>query len=107
MTKKPSPSESVLAVVEACRKYGWEFSVRNGSILSITKKFRQGNLDDFISADMEHHKILSLLPRTTPGSDWRTTGDGIGVMSVINSGVFTMNRSGGSRLVLRELSKMK
>ncbi len=106
MTKKLSASESAKAVVEACRKYGWEFSIRNESILTISKKFRRGNLDDFTSADMEYYEILSLLPRTSPGSDWGTSGDGIGAMSAINSGVFTMNRSGGSKLVLKQLSKI-
>ena len=83
----------------------WSVSVR-GSILTITKHIRPGSNDDFVTADMEYYSILSLLPSTSAGSTWGTDGGGIGAISAMNSGVFTMKKSGGSKRVLNALKKI-
>ena len=85
---------------------GWQLAVRNGSILTITKKLARCNMEEFTKADMEYYSILGKLPTTSPGSMWGTDGGGVGGMSALNSGMFTMNKSGGSKRILNALSKM-
>jgi hypothetical protein len=67
---------------------GWQLAVRNGSILTITKKLARCNMEEFTKADMEYYSILGKLPTTSPGSMWGTDGGGVGGMSALNSGCF-------------------
>lgn len=101
---KLSPSEIAAKIKSVCDELGWSFSVRNGSLLTITKRI-SGN-DEFVRADMEYYSILGLLPSTSAGSIWGTDGGGIGALSAMNSGMFTMNKSGGSKRVLNALKKL-
>jgi hypothetical protein len=48
-----------------------------------------------------------LLPSTEPGSVWGTDGGGVGAISAIQSGVFQMSKSGGSKRVLSAISKLQ
>ena len=82
----------------------WTLEVR-GSILTIRKQIHSTN-ESFCKADMEYYSILDLLPYTSAGSMWGTDGGGIGAISAMKSGVFTMNKSGGSKRVLSALSKI-
>jgi hypothetical protein len=91
-------------ILEVANEYGWQIIVR-GSILTITKRGINGR-EDFIRADMEYYGILDLLPMTSPGSIWGTDGGGVGALSAMKSGVFTMNKSGGSKRVLNALRKI-
>jgi hypothetical protein len=96
--------ETAQKIVAIAKEYGWDLNVR-GSILTIYKDGIRTK-EDFVRADMEYYSILGLLPSTGPGSIWGTDGGGIGALSAMNSGVFTMNKSGGSKRVLSALSKM-
>lgn len=98
---------SVIAqkIIDTANRLGWKVTVRN-SILTITKKFAAGNNDEFVQCDMEYYDILSLLPMTSPGSIYGSDGSGLGAISAINHGLFKMNKTGGSKLVLKELVKM-
>lgn len=93
------------AIADRCNEYGWTFTVRGG-ILQIDKKLTPGNMDEFVTADMEYYSILGLLPTTSPGSVWGTDGGGIGAISAVNNGLFTMKKSGGSKRVLNALAKL-
>ena len=44
--------------------------VIRGTILTINKKFTAGDMDEFVTADMEYYSILGKLPTTSPGSIW-------------------------------------
>jgi hypothetical protein len=55
---------------------------------------------------MEYYSILGLLPTTSAGSIWGTDGGGIGAVSAMNTGLFKMNKSGGSKRVLTALAKL-
>lgn len=102
MSKAKETAQNILNVA---RDLGWNVEVRRGNtILTITKNI-SGN-DEFVTADLEYYSILGELPSTSPGSIWGTDGGGIGALSAMNSGVFTMNKSGGSKRVLQSLSKM-
>lgn len=90
-------------IKQTADELGWTLTVRN-SILTIKKRI-SGN-DEFCRADMEYYSILGLLPSTSPGSIWGTDGGGIGALSAMKSGVFTMNKSGGNKRVLSALSKI-
>jgi len=92
-------------IKDLCVKWGWRFEVR-GSILTITKKIIPGDNDSFCTADMEYGSILGLLPSTSAGSSWGSDASGIGAISAMNSGVFKMNKSGGSKRVLNALAKL-
>jgi hypothetical protein len=104
MTKK-TPTDIAREIFDTAARLGWTLEVR-GSILTTKKRFTPGDNDGFIEADMMYYEILDLLPRTRAGSDWGTDGGGIGALSAIKSGVFTMNRSGGSKPVLKALAKI-
>jgi hypothetical protein len=88
-----------------CKELGWTFAVR-GAILTIYKTIRRDNKDDLVRADMEYYSILSLLKRSRPGSDWGTDCGGVGALSALSSGLFTMNRSGGNKNTLKALAKI-
>jgi len=95
--------ETAQKILDLANEYGWSVNVR-GSILTIYKDGIRSN-EDFVRADMEYYGILDLLPSTSPGSIWGTDGGGIGALSAMKSGVFTMNKSGGSKRVLNALKK--
>lgn len=97
------PSEIAQQIKATATKLGWSIEVR-GSILTITKRIN-GN-HEFCIADSEYYSILGMLPSTSPGSIWGTDGGGVGAISAMNSGVFRMNKSGGSKRVLNALAKL-
>jgi hypothetical protein len=105
MATKLSPLDTALAIKAAADKYGFRLEVR-GSVLTVHKSFTPGSRDGFVECDMMYGSVLELLPRTEPGSDWGTDGGGIGGMVALQSGQFKMNRSGGSKRVLKALAKM-
>jgi hypothetical protein len=96
--------EVALKIVDVAKDYGWDINVR-GSILTIYKDGIRSK-EDFVRADMEYYSILGLLPSTSPGSTWGTDGGGVGALTAMNTGTFTMNKSGGSKLVLNALKKL-
>ena len=94
---------TAIQIKNIAAELNWTLEVR-GSILTI-KKAISGN-SEFCNADMEYYSILGLLPSTSAGSIWGTDGGGIGALSAMKTGVFTMNKSGGSKRVLSALSKI-
>lgn len=94
--------ETASKILAIAKEYGWDVTVR-GSILTITKSGINSN-DDFVRADMEYYSILELLPMTSPGSIWGTTGDGVGALSAMKTRRFVVNKSGGSKRVLKWLA---
>ena len=102
---KLTPTESAKSIRETADRLGWIVTVR-GSILTITKRIQAGSNESFAQADGEYYDILGRLPTTSPGSIWGTDGGGMGAMTAMNTGVFTMNKSGGSKRVLNALRKL-
>jgi hypothetical protein len=97
-------NEVATKILSVAKELGWDVRVR-GSIMTIYKNGIVDN-DSFVHADMEYFSILGLLPTTSPGSIWGTDGGGIGALSAMKSGTFVMNKSGGSKRVLKVLAKM-
>lgn len=95
--------ETAIQIKNIANNLNWKLEVR-GQILTIKKQI--SGREEFITADMEYYSILGLLPYTSAGSIWGTDGGGIGAISAMNNGVFTMNKSGGSKRVLSALSKL-
>jgi hypothetical protein len=102
-TTKRSPADIAAEIRETCRRLGWTYATRGG-ILTIHKRITPGSLEEFAAADMEYGSILGRLPRSSAGSDWGTDGGGIGALSAMKTGIFTMNRSGGNKRVLSALA---
>ncbi len=100
---KLSAKESATKLATLAREYGWNIEVR-GSVLKITKHI-QGK-EELVTADMEYGSIFAYLPSTGPGSVWGTDCGGIGAMSALQTGLFKMNKSGGSKRVLNALKKL-
>ena len=90
-------------ILTTAKRLNWSVEVR-GSILTIKKQIT--SKDNFCVADMEYYAILSLLPSTSAGSEWGTDGSGVGAITAMRTGVFTMNKSGGSKRVLSALAKI-
>lgn len=84
---------------------GFIISIK-ADILTITKHFPAGDKKAFCDCDMMYSCVFDHLPRTSPGSDWGTDGGGVGGMFSIYCGTFVMNRSGGNKRILKELSKL-
>lgn len=101
---KPSAKEVATQIVDTANELGWKIRVR-GDILTIYKNGIVSR-DDFVRADMEYYSILDKLPTTSPGSIWGTDGGGVGAISAMNTRVFTMNKSGGSKRVLNAIRNM-
>lgn len=95
--------ETANQILTTAKELNWKLEVR-GQILTVKKQI--SGREEFITADMEYYSILGLLPYTSAGSIWGTDGGGIGAISAMNNGVFTMNKSGGSKRVLSALSKL-
>lgn len=104
-TLKPSALESARAIKSMADKLGFSLAVR-GTILTVSKRITPGDNASFADADMSVYSVLELLPRTSPGSDWGTDGGSIGGMVAMNTGRFTMNRSGGSARILKALASI-
>ena len=100
-----SPTQIARSILSTADALGWDVHVRR-NILSITKCFAPGDMDAFVEADGQYYDIISQLPRTSAGSDWGTDGGGMGGVAAHRSGVFTYNRSGGAKRVLRALEKL-
>lgn len=95
--------EIAAKIQDKCFEMGWFYEVRD-DVLTITKHIK--GADDFCVADQQYYFILGLLPTTSPGSMWGTDGGGVGALSAMKSGVFKMNKSGGSKRVLNALKKL-
>jgi len=102
--KKQTPKQIAQSIKDKCAMLNWSYSVR-GSIFTIEKKITPNNNDAFCAADSEYYDILGILPSTSVGSIWGTDGGGIGALTAIKTGVFKMNKSGGSKAVLKQLNK--
>lgn len=98
--------EQAQKIARTCDELGWQFTVR-GDILEITKSITPNDNHSFCRADQEYYSILGQLKTTRPGSMWGTDGGGVGAISAMNSGVFTMKKSGGDKRVLRALQKIQ
>lgn len=100
---KQTSREIAEKVVSLVREYGAELTIRS-SIASVSMRFGAGNPGAFGDAECRAGIILDYIPRTSPGSTWGT--DGIAAMIAINSGRFTMNKSGCSKRVLAAIQKV-
>ena len=87
-----------------CKANGWVPSVRK-EIVTIAARFTPGSLTEFTNLDMSYWGILSRVPQTSPGSMWGTDGGGMGAVSALHTGRFTMNVSGVSKRFLNQLGK--
>jgi hypothetical protein len=92
-------------ILNAAKADGWNVMVERG-LLVITKPIKVGSNEDFAKADSEYYNIIGRLPQTRPGSTWGTDGGGVGALSAMKHGLFEMKRSGGSKLVLKQLEKL-
>ena len=100
MSKSAEAAKTLKATAD---RLGWDVTVR-GKILTISKQV--ANRDEFVAADGEYFGILSLLPRSRPGSDWGTDAGGVGGWNIADGGLFVMNRSGGNANILKALAKL-
>jgi hypothetical protein len=101
--KKPTPTEAAAKIREVAARLGWKIAVNvEDDILTITKRI--ASTEDFVRADCEYFGILGHARMTTPGSQWGTDGGGMGALHAMKTGVFTMNKSGVDKRILKNLS---
>lgn len=89
----------------AVEKEGWYIARAQDGIVTISKNIGRDDRDGFVRADSEYYGILSLAP-LKGGSIWGTDGGGIGALSAMRSGVFTMNKSGNGSRFINALKKI-
>jgi len=105
ITKGLTSSQIAARIVEVAAENGFTVSIRNG-IFVIRQNFKPSDIEAFVKCDALAYDVLSLLPRTRGGSDWGTDGGSVGGHIALSTGVFSMNRSGGSPKVLDALAKI-
>ena len=103
-TIKLTPKEQAAKFVNLCREYGWTWKARP-NIVEISKEIVKNSNESFTTADMEYGSLLDLAP-LKGGSTWGTDGGGIGGMSAMRSGTFTMKKSGTAARFIKELQKL-
>jgi hypothetical protein len=104
---KATPQEQAQQFKNACLKYGWTYEIKSDSVIRIHKRIQVGCKQSFCDADMEYYSILSLAP-LKGGSIWGTDGGGIGAISAMNKGLFTMSKSGnGGKRFMAALAKIQ
>jgi hypothetical protein len=91
---------------ELCEQLGWVYRIR-GSVVSIEKCFTPNDNGGFVTCDSQYYGILCEVPVTKSNSSiWGTDGGGIGALSAIKYGHFTMNISGVKSTFIKELNKL-
>jgi hypothetical protein len=104
MATKPSPIEIANKILSLAKEYGCRVEVR-GDILTVTKTFTPGSASEYTGAESDVSSVIYTLPQKSAGSTWGTDGGSIGGMVGMNGGYMKLNRSGGSKLVLKALVK--
>lgn len=98
--------EKAKQFVEDCRRKGWHvYMPQDRAIITIGKNIKKDDLEAYSIADSEYFSLISHVPRTSPGSDWGTTGDGVGGLSAMKRGEYVLNRSGVSIRFLTAVRK--
>lgn len=105
-TEKRSAESIASEFVNACEWSGFRILSASGCVVTIGRSFAPEDRSAFVDCDMAYGSLLSILPRTTPGSDWGTDGGSVGGYSAIKSGNFRMNRSGVSKRVVSAIAKI-
>jgi hypothetical protein len=98
-------SEIARQVISIAKARGWIVEVDN-EIFRARKPFTPKNLDAYLQADTEWYSFVTLIDRTRPGSTWGTTSDGVGGHSALERGCYEINMSGGSKRILKAISKL-
>ena len=101
-----SDQEIAQKFVNQCKEYGFTWTAGT-NILSVHKKFTPGDSDGFIDCDMRGPHLLGLVKMTQPGSIWGTDGGSVGGYIALTSGNYTLNKSGCSKRILKQISKLK
>ena len=86
-----------------CKKLGWSYSVKD-SVLTINKSIK--TMEEYHEADREYSSILSVVPTTSKAKEWGTDSSGVGSVHAMYANMFSMNKSGCSKLVLNALAKL-
>ena len=102
MTKAQQTSTAFLS---AARAEGFVVTVKNPSVVSVSKSFTPGDKSVFTGCDMIASSILDKLG-ARGGSMWGTDGGSVGGAVALKSGNFSLNVSGVSKRVTTALSKL-
>lgn len=88
-----------------CFARGFNFVVGE-NMVTVTKSFQALSVTAFTQCEFDGETLLSMLPMKYPGSVWGTDGGSVGGWSAIQNGQYRLNKSGISKKVLKELSKL-
>jgi hypothetical protein len=103
---KITPAEIAKAIVAKAKEYG--FSVKaGGTVVTVHKTFTPGDKQAYCNAESDANTILGMIRRTEPGSTWGTDGASIGGHIGLTNGYMTLNKSGCSKQIVKELAKLR
>jgi hypothetical protein len=91
----------VRAFLTVCQQEGFTYEVR-GTTVSISRKFQAGSREQYAYCDMTGPGILGAIPNKG-GSQWGTDGASIGGAIAIQTGRYTLNQSGCSKMFCKAL----
>lgn len=97
---KRRPADIAGDIRAAAAAAGAQLSVRD-DVVSVSLRFVPGDMAAACEAVSTAHDILSLAPRSRPGSTWG--GDGVGLDCACRAGFVTVNKSGVNRLIARAI----
>lgn len=95
--------QTALKIKKTADELGWKLYVKPSGVLTITKQITPNNVAAYARADGEYYSILGMVPQSQAGSTWGTDGGSVGAVFAMKHGVFTMNKSGCNRNVLKAL----
>lgn len=102
MSASASTASAFLASAQA---EGFTVTVKNPSVVAVTKHFTPGDKDAFTSCDMMAPGVLDKLG-AKGGSMWGTDGGSVGGAVALQNGRFTLNVSGVPKRITKALSKL-
>ena len=102
---KLSKSETqAMAVIQKAKALGFNLEVQP-NVVRVHKTFKPGDSDTFAYCDTMASEILDLCP-LRGGSIWGTDGGSVGGAVALQSGRFSMNKSGSALNFTKALSKL-
>lgn len=105
MAQLSKNQEAALNFINKCKEYGFTFTVR-GSVVKIAKSISANSNEAFTQAESQSSSILAEVPMTAASSIWGTDGGSIGGLSAMQTGSFSMNKSGCSKRVINAINKL-
>jgi hypothetical protein len=104
-TSTATPADQARAIRALASVHNVRVTAHNGGVVTVTARFEPGDEKAYAEAERSCNAVLSMVRQTRAGSVWGSTSDGVGGLIAINRGVYTLNKSGADKRVIKILAK--